>query len=145
MAETTADQHDDKQQAKTDISPDDGMAMHKGDPTEPEVAEINLADDLTSKLHWLRKVLEEMKGHLALFIRHPFFEDEDVRLPLNCVPGTVHTSMRSNMGLVFRHLEDARMRTGKALQAMRGGVSILDKPPFKDGEKAEDEAADSDD
>jgi hypothetical protein len=33
-----------------------------------------------------------------------------------------------NLVLCYRHLEDARMRIGKALQAHAGGVSIFDKP-----------------
>lgn len=32
----------------------------------------------------------------------------------------------SNVVLAYRHLEDARMRLGKVLQAVDGGVSIFD-------------------
>lgn len=35
--------------------------------------------------------------------------------------------MEANIMLAYRHLEDARMRVGKILQAKNGGVSILDK------------------
>lgn len=38
-----------------------------------------------------------------------------------------HGEMRANIMLAFRHLEDARMRVGKILQAAGDGVSILDK------------------
>jgi hypothetical protein len=34
--------------------------------------------------------------------------------------------IRANIMLSFRHLEDARMRLGKAIQAAEGGVSIYD-------------------
>jgi len=34
---------------------------------------------------------------------------------------------RANITLAFRHLEDARMRLGKAIQAIDGGVSCYDK------------------
>lgn len=34
----------------------------------------------------------------------------------------------ANIMLAFRHLEDARMRLGKVIQATEGGVSIFDKP-----------------
>ena len=34
----------------------------------------------------------------------------------------------ANIMLAYRHLEDARMRIGKALQASEDGVSIYDKP-----------------
>jgi hypothetical protein len=33
----------------------------------------------------------------------------------------------SNVVLAYRHLEDARMRLGKAVQALQGGVSIYDR------------------
>ena len=35
--------------------------------------------------------------------------------------------MHANITLAYRHLEDARMRIGKILQAAGDGVSILDK------------------
>lgn len=34
----------------------------------------------------------------------------------------------ANIMLAYRHLEDARMRLGKVIQAVDGGVSIYDKP-----------------
>ncbi len=42
-----------------------------------------------------------------------------------------HGEMKANIMLAYRHLEDARMRIGKVLQAADDGVSILDKPPLK--------------
>ncbi len=38
-----------------------------------------------------------------------------------------HEEMIANIMLAYRHLEDARMRVGKILQAAGDGVSILDK------------------
>jgi hypothetical protein len=38
-----------------------------------------------------------------------------------------HSEMVANIMLTYRHLEDARMRVGKIMQAYQGGVSILDK------------------
>jgi hypothetical protein len=35
--------------------------------------------------------------------------------------------MKANIMLAFRHLEDAKMRLGKAIQAHDGGKSIYDK------------------
>lgn len=35
--------------------------------------------------------------------------------------------LMANVSLAFRHCEDARMRLGKAIQALEGGVSIFDK------------------
>ena len=38
-----------------------------------------------------------------------------------------HSEMKANIMLAVRHLEDARMRLGKVLQAQGDGISILDK------------------
>lgn len=38
----------------------------------------------------------------------------------------------ANVTLAFRHLEDASMRLGKAIQALNGGVSIYDKTQVPD-------------
>ena len=38
------------------------------------------------------------------------------------------SEMKANVMLTYRHLEDARMRVGKILQAAGDGMSILDKP-----------------
>ncbi len=38
-----------------------------------------------------------------------------------------HAEMKANIMLTYRHLEDARMRIGKILQAAGDGVSIHDK------------------
>lgn len=35
--------------------------------------------------------------------------------------------MIANLMLSYRHLEDAKMRLGKAIQAYEGGISIFDK------------------
>lgn len=37
------------------------------------------------------------------------------------------TEQMANMTLAYRHLEDASMRLGKAIQALDGGVSVYDK------------------
>lgn len=34
-----------------------------------------------------------------------------------------HSEMHSNITLAYRHLEDARMRLGKVIQAFDGGIS----------------------
>jgi len=35
--------------------------------------------------------------------------------------------VKANIMLAYRHLEDARMRLGKAIQAYDGGTSVYDK------------------
>jgi hypothetical protein len=38
-----------------------------------------------------------------------------------------HSEMKANIMLSYRHLEDARMRLGKVMQQIQGGVSKYDK------------------
>ncbi len=38
-----------------------------------------------------------------------------------------HGEMRANIMLTYRHLEDARMRLGKVVQAFDGGTSCYEK------------------
>jgi hypothetical protein len=45
------------------------------------------------------------------------------RRPGESVPGEAI----ANIVLAYRHLEDASMRLGKAIQALDGGVSVYDK------------------
>lgn len=40
---------------------------------------------------------------------------------------TLDGEVGANLQLAFRHLEDASMRLGKALQALDGGVSVYDR------------------
>lgn len=42
-----------------------------------------------------------------------------------------HAEMLVNIMLSYRHLEDARMRIGKVIQAVGDGVSKYDKPEGK--------------
>ena len=45
------------------------------------------------------------------------------------LPDDTHdtSEMNANVILAYRHLEDAAMRLGKAIQAYDGGVSVYDK------------------
>lgn len=38
-----------------------------------------------------------------------------------------YAEMKANIMLAYRHLEDARMRLGKVIQAYDGGTSVYDK------------------
>lgn len=70
------------------------------------------------------KLRVDMKGLGDLthaILSHSVFDGEQT------YPGQ-HSEMKANTILAYRHLEDARMRVGKILQAAGDGVSILDKP-----------------
>jgi hypothetical protein len=43
------------------------------------------------------------------------------------VPGDERGEAQANVMLAYRHLEDASMRLGKAIQALDGGTSVYDE------------------
>ena len=63
--------------------------------------------------------------------------DKDVlelKTSIALVPGIGHLERGealANIMLAHRHLEDARMRIGKMIQALEGGVSIFEHPKVK--------------
>jgi hypothetical protein len=44
-------------------------------------------------------------------------------MPITDVPLNTRSEIEENLTLVYRHLEDARMRLGKVVQASDGGKS----------------------
>ena len=65
----------------------------------------------------LRAEIKEIEKRVRLLAKEP-------------MPGPDADSSKeeiANLILSIRHLEDARMRIGKVIQAMHGGVSIYDK------------------
>lgn len=68
----------------------------------------------------LRTQIEETKKQMLLVIQeHPVFLEQRSTL------GPVKLDeMIANLTLSYRHLEDARMRLGKAIQAFDGGKSV---------------------
>lgn len=63
-----------------------------------------------------REDLERIKSNVIVLMNHPDFKDEQISQGQ-------HTEMKANIMLAYRHLEDARMRIGKAVQAYDGGTS----------------------
>jgi hypothetical protein len=49
------------------------------------------------------------------------------RLPESIQKGELAGEVIANVMLSYRHLEDARMRLGKVIQALDGGVSVYNK------------------
>ena len=68
----------------------------------------------------LRKKIKAIGDNVFAMKKHSTFSGEQA-YPY------AHSEMQANIMLAYRHLEDARMRVGKILQAYQGGVSILDK------------------
>lgn len=67
-----------------------------------------------------RKSIKDIGDEVKALMAHEDFKSEENR-------NGQHGEMKANIMLAYRHLEDARMRVGKILQAAGDGVSILDK------------------
>lgn len=66
--------------------------------------------------------LKYLRGHVAeLGNRVIHFRKSDINHACDI------NETRANLTLAYRHLEDARMRLGKAIQAIDGGVSCYDE------------------
>ena len=81
-------------------------------PATQETSMKILCDDLRSTLKFTAERVMALKSH------------SDIRAE-NEYPGQ-RGEMKANIMLTYRHLEDARMRVGKILQAAGDGISILD-------------------
>ena len=66
-----------------------------------------------------RSNIENQKKRILALKQNPQFGRPEEH------PGQ-HGEMAANLQLCFRHLEDARMRLGKAIQAFDGGKSIYE-------------------
>lgn len=84
---------------------------------------------MTERIMTLEEICSSMRASIKKtgewvrrLLGHPRFEEEETY-------DNQHSEMKANIMLAYRHLEDARMRIGKILQAADDGVSILDKTP----------------
>lgn len=64
-----------------------------------------------------RAIIEELKSEVMELKGHDVFSGEQTG-------PNQHSEMKANIMLAYRHLEDARMRLGKAVQACDGGKSV---------------------
>lgn len=85
--------------------------------------DVTLIRDFKLKFNALRAQAQSVAEDLISQMRNPLVIHPQT-------PKGVDTSeVRANIMLAYRHLEDARMRLGKAIQATEGGVSIYDRSP----------------
>lgn len=76
------------------------------------------------------EVVKNVRGELDTFEKRLLAIKEELASPTSRIPavqGENRGEMIANVMLAYRHLEDARMRMGKVLQARDGGVSVYDK------------------
>lgn len=74
-------------------------------------------DNIEKKCEAFRRILKHTADEVLLLKKDPHFKAQN---PSN-------SEMLANIMLAYRHLEDARMRLGKVIQAYDGGVSCYDK------------------
>lgn len=67
-----------------------------------------------------RAELENLKKSVRHLLKHDCFKEEQSSVDQ-------HSEMKANIMLTYRHLEDARMRLGKVVQAYDGGTSCYSK------------------
>lgn len=105
------------------------------DPVDLEACDEKQVDfSIRTQLETLRKKMSLLQAEIKQAYESDFFKnEEDMLLDGLNIPSTQHANMKANLTLAFRHVEDARMRIGKTLQARQGGISILDKIEMPDG------------
>lgn len=86
-----------------------------------------MGTDIEDRCEELRQAINKLKEQVADLHEDGIFDELDESLPRGNVATSRNEELHSNITLAFRHLEDARMRLGKVMQAAQGGVSILDK------------------
>ena len=77
-------------------------------------------EEMKQTCNGLREEMKNLGNTVIALMEHPATKAE------NEYPNQ-RAEMKANIMLTYRHLEDARMRVGKILQAASDGVSILDK------------------
>lgn len=80
-------------------------------------------NDLRARAKLLGDDVKALKGHDYFSFPQP--DPIDLR---DFIERADLWEMKANIMLAYRHLEDARMRLGKVIQAQEGGVSCYDKP-----------------
>lgn len=69
---------------------------------------------------FLRVIIKDAGASTRRLMAHTVFANQQLT-------GVDYGEMKANIMLAYRHLEDARMRLGKVIQAYDGGTSVYDK------------------
>lgn len=85
-----------------------------------------MEEDIKEQCDIFRHEIKRIGDHVKALMKHP-----DLDVMVKQTYDGQHNEMKANIMLAYRHLEDARMRVGKILQAADDGVSILDKQEGK--------------
>lgn len=120
MEKTAVSQHqllENAEQSKTRAEKIQAAYVNQVPYSEAELNQtISLeATAAITQLRYLRGHIHELGERVLQFRRAPINHATDIN------------ECRANLTLAYRHLEDARMRLGKAIQSIDGGVSVYDK------------------
>jgi hypothetical protein len=85
----------------------------------------NQSTDFAISCKEARNIIKTAAAIVNELQHHPVFDPKSGR-PLD-QPEPNGREMHANITLAYRHLEDAAMRVGKAIQAYDGGTSVYDK------------------
>lgn len=88
--------------------------------SQEQSREQSAGEHFEEKCSTLRFGIRERAELVKILMDHDVFEEKEN-------PQADFGEMKANIMLAYRHLEDARMRLGKAIQAYDGGVSVYDK------------------
>lgn len=95
------------------------MKTFQGSATETPATDCRTTEFKTYA-NYLRARIADLGRLVQCFKKHPGVTQPDLRF---CKVESDRGEMAANIVLSFRHLEDASMRLGKAIQAYDGGVS----------------------
>lgn len=85
--------------------------------SEPELTNALEAESAITQLSFLRGHIDELSKRVIHFRKSEINNACDIN------------EVRANLTLAYRHLEDSRMRLGKAIQAINPAVICYDKNP----------------
>lgn len=87
----------------------------------PDTVKGHAAVSLYGETNLVRSRIKDVAANVDS-MRQKCMNDPDVK-----ASPSYNGEVVANITLAYRHLEDASMRLGKALQALDGGVSVYDK------------------
>ena len=76
-----------------------------------------MGEDFKEIIFQIRERLLPEAENIKKMVKHPACQDEQEAW-------NQHSEIRANIMLAYRHMEDCRMRLGKAIQAYDGGKSV---------------------
>ncbi len=99
--------------------------MEEKSMTDLEMICKNLRDDIRE----IGFSVKALKGHSEA---SGAIIDLDLTASATVKEIELRSEILANLDLSYRHIEDARMRLGKVMQAIQGGTSIFDRAPMSE-------------